>query len=551
MIKKSLFLLPILIIAFISSCDTKTEYPNRVVIGIPADVNTFNPLFAFSVDEGAITELLYLSLADFRWNEEIGELEAHPMLAKSWEWADDSSSITFYLRDDVMWSDGTSLTADDVVFSLDVYSDPVVNSRLYGIFEDLFTDEENHIDVEKSFIVKSNYELQMNFKPGSSPNLVDIVHPVIPKHIFQKYDRKDIETADANFNPVTSSPFVLKKWDRNQTITLSVNENSFLYNPDNINELIFKIVPDYTSRLTQLQKGEIDLMELISTEDVEEVKNADKVRITTIDGREYDYVAWNNIDPNVYKDGGGITPNKLFGSNEVRIALTHAINRKEILEEYLYNYGELAATPISPIFKSYVNPDIEQYDYNPEKARQILANEGWKDTNNNGVIDKNGNEFEFTLTFPGGNPLRDYAASIIKNNLKAVGIEIKLETLEIGAFIDKLGAKSMDAWMAAWYIPIPLEIKAFWYSDLQNTPLNFVSYQNLDADKIMDELVDNLPLNKKRELYFKFQEIIHKDQPVTFMYWFSNLVGINKKIKNIIISPLGAVTHCWEWSVVN
>ena len=223
MIRKSLFLLPILLIAFLSSCDTKTEHQNRVVIGIPADVNTFNPLFAFSVDEGSITELLYLSLADFRWNENLGELEAHPMLANSWEWAEDSSSITFYLRDDVMWSDGTTLTAEDVVFSLDVYSDPVVNSRLYGFFEDFYTDEENHIDVEKSFLVKSDYELQINFKPGATPKLIDVVHPVIPKHIFDKYDRKDIETAEANFNPVTNSPFVLKKWDRNQTITLGVN----------------------------------------------------------------------------------------------------------------------------------------------------------------------------------------------------------------------------------------------------------------------------------------------------------------------------------------
>lgn len=551
MIKKSFFLLPILIIALLSSCSTKTEHPNRVVIGIPADVNTFNPLFAFSVDEGSITEQLYLSLVDFRWNDEKGGLDAFPMLAKKWEWADDSSFVTFYLREDVKWSDGEQLTAKDVIFSLDVYSDPVVNSRLYGFFEDLYTDEENHIDVKKTFDLISPYVLQINFKPGSYPRLIDVVHPVIPEHIFDKYDRKDIETAEANFNPVTSSPFVLKKWDRNQTITFGVNENSFLYNPKNINELIFKIIPDYTSRLTQLTKGEIDLMELISTEDIDELKNSERIRLMTVDGREYDYVAWNNIDPNVYKDGGGITPNKFFGKKEVRMALTYAINRKEILEEYLYNYGELAATPISPIFKKYFNPDIEQYNYNPEKARKILTDQGWRDTNNDGVIDKNGIEFEFTLNIPGGNPLRTYASTVIKNNLKAVGINIEVETLEMGSLIDKLNSKSMDAWMAAWYIPIPIELKAFWYSDLQNYPLNFVSYQNIEADKIMDELTKNSTVDKKKELYFKFQELIQEDEPVTFMYWISNIVGINKNLRNTGIGPLGTITHCWEWSVEN
>ena len=548
MLKKTTFLLAFLCLLFLFSCNNKTGNNNRVVIGISADVNTFNPLFGFSVDEGAITELLYLSLADFKWNKELGELEAFPMLAKSWEWASDSSFVTFHMRDDVKWSDGVPLTAEDVVFSLDVYSDPVVNSRLYGIFEDVYTDEENHIDIEKTFNVKSPYKLQINFIPGSSPDLIDIVHPIIPKHIFDKIERKNLETSEVNFNPVTSSPFVLKKWNRNQSIILGVNKNSFLYNPDNIQELVFKIVPDYTSRLTQLKKGEIDLMELISTEDIDGVKEAKNLEIKTIDGREYDYIGWNNIDPDIYFSRGKIVPNKLFGKKEIRIALTYAINRQEILDEYLYNYGQLATSPISPIFSNYFDPDIQPYEFNPEKAKTILVSEGWYDSNNDGVIDKNGLEFEFTLTIPSGNPLRPYAATVIKNNLKAVGIEMNIETLELGAFIDKRSEKKIDAWMAGWYVPIPIELKAFWYSDFKSAPLNFTSYQNKEADKIMAALTEHLPAGKRKQLYYQFQKIIHEDQPFTFMYWISNIVGINKRVKNVSVNPIGVITNCWDWS---
>jgi peptide/nickel transport system substrate-binding protein len=548
--RKVVAYLSVLLIVLLTSCGgEKTSENNRVVIGIPADVNTFNPLFAFTVDEGAITELLYLSLADFKWNAEQGELDALPMLAKSWEWAKDSSSITFHLRDDVKWSDGVPLTANDVVFSLDVYSDPVVNSRLYGIFEDLYTNKENHIDVAKSFAVKSDYELQINFKPHSSPDLVDIVHPVIPKHIFDKYKRKDLETAKDNFNPVTSGMFVIKKWDRNQTITLGVNKNSFLYKPDKISELVYKVIPDYTSRLTQLKKGEIDLMELIKTEDIDDLKSNKNVMLKTIEGREYEYIGWNNIDPKTYEEKKEFTPNKLFGDKETRIALTYAINRQEILEDYLYNYGELAATPISPIFNSAYDPGIKQYEYNPEKAKKILTDDGWTDSNNNGIIDKNGVEFEFTLTIPAGNPLRPYEATIIKNNLKAIGIEVSIATLEMGTMMDDIIARKKDSWIAAWYIPIPIELKSYWYSDLQNTPLNFVGYQNKTADNLIDELKVHLPKERQKKLYYRFQEIMHEDQPVTFMYWISDIVGINKRIKNINITPLGVITHCWEWSV--
>ena len=548
MLKKATFLLTFLFIIILISCDNKTELEDRVVIGISADVNTFNPLFAFSVDEGNVSELLYLSLADFRWNKDLGDLEAFPMLARSWEWASDSSFIIFHLRDDVKWSDGVPLTAEDVVFSLDVYSDPVVNSRLYGIFEDLYTDNENHINIEKTFKIISPYELQINFIPGSSPELIDIVHPLIPKHIFGKIKREDLETSDANFNPVTSSPFILKKWDKNQSITLEANKSSFLYTPGNVNELVFKIIPDYTSRLTQLKKGEIDLMELISTEDIEDIKDEKNLHIETVDGREYDYIGWNNIDPDIYVSRGKIKPNKLFGNKEIRIALTYAINRQEILSEYLYNYGELAASPISPIFTSYYNPNIQQYEYDPEKAKNILTKEGWVDSDNDGVIDKDGLEFKFTLTIPSGNPLRPYAATVIKNNLKAVGIEMDFETLELGAFIDKRSERKIYAWMAGWYVPIPIELKAFWYSDLQSAQLNFASYQNEEADKIMDELTKHLPPGKKKELYYQFQNIIHEDQPFTFMYWISNIVGINKRVKHVSVDPIGVITNCWEWS---
>jgi peptide/nickel transport system substrate-binding protein len=460
-------ILSLIFILLLSACKSeKPELNKRVVIGIPADVKTFNPLFALSVNEGAISELLFLSLVDFRWNDELGEVEAFPSLAESWDWAEDESSITFKLRNDALWSDSTSFTAEDIVFSLDVYSDPEVQSRLYGMFEDFYTDEQNHIDVEKTFVIKSGYELQVNFKPGSSPDLFDVVHPVIPKHIYEKYERKDLATSEANFNPVSNSPFILKKWDRNQAITFGVNNNSFLYDENNIDELVFKIIPDYNSRITQLKKNEIDFMELISAEDVLELKEMENMMVKTIEGREYDYVAWNNIDPELFNtSSGGVTPNKLFGESEIRVALTYAINRKEILDEHLYNYGALAITPVSPIFTSYVNPALEGYNYDPEKAKSILLKHGWRDSNNDGVIDKNGTEFKFTLTYPGGNPLRSFASTIIKNNLKIVGIDVTVETMEMGAFIDKLLSKSMDAWMV-WMLgwqpgtfPYPLSLR--------------------------------------------------------------------------------------------
>lgn len=550
--RKLLIVLIIVSTVFLGGCGKKApKHADRVVVGISEDVQSFNPLYTLSVDEANIGDLLYLSLVEFNWNKQEGTLVPEPMLAKKWEWNKDSTSLTFYLRHDVKWTDGVNFTSGDVVFSFDAYSDPDVQSRLYGTFKNLYVDGKNHINIKKTFTVESPYEFTIHFLPKSNPKLYDVVFPVIPKHIFEKIKRKDIPTADANFHPVSDGPFELEKWNKNQNIILKANPKSFLYNPDNIPELVFKVIPDYSARLTQLEKGEIDLMELIRPDDLPDLKKYQDIKIASVEGREYDYVGWNNIDPAAYKKNKALTSNKFFGDDKVRIALTHAINRKEILENYMLNYGKLAVGPVSPIFKSYLDTTILPYNYNVDLAKKLLSEDGWKDTDNDGIIDKNGVDFSFKLYIPSGNPLRSYAATVIKNNLKAVGIDATIETIELGTFIDNLYARSMNAWIVAWYIPIPLELKPYWYSDISTTPLNFVSYKNSQVDKLLDDLEIKHTRGELKKIYTQFQNLIHQDEPVTFLYWKDNITGYNKAIRNIEINPLGVVHYCWNWSIKN
>lgn len=547
---KSLFVIPIIVLISFQSCKQKTLVEsNRVVVALNADVSTLSPLFAFSLDEGSISELLFLSLIQPDWNDAKSNLEIKPMLAKNWEWNKDSSSITFSLRNDVKWSDGENCTAEDVVFSFDVYSDPDVQSRLYGEFGNFYIDKDKHINLKKTFDIISSYSLKINFIPKSKPNLFAIAIPIIPKHIYDKIPRKDFATAKQNMAPVCNGPFLLSSWERDQSLILKANKNSYLYNPDNISELIFKIIPDYNSRLTQLKNGEIDLMDLIRPDDIEDLKQDKSISIIPVKGREYDYIGWNNIDPDDYNKNNKVVPNKFFGSAKVRKALTYAINRKVILEDYLNNYGELAVTPVTPIFKNSIDTSIKAYPYDVYIAKKMLAEEGWRDSNHDGILDKNGIKFSFTLDIPSGNPRREYASTVVKNNLKEIGIEMNVEQLEMPVFQREIINKKVNSWMASWYVPIPIELKPFWYSDLKSTPLNLVSYQNKNVDKLLEEIGRTISDKKLNEIYFKFQKIIHDDEPVTFLYWMDDIVGCNKKIKNIDINPLGVVQKCWNWSI--
>ncbi len=303
-------------------------------------------------------------------------------------------------------------------------------------------------------------------------------------------------------------------------------------------------MPDYTSRILQLKKGDIDLLELVKVEDMQELKAEKSLTVVSSIGREYDYIGWNNVDPNEPSK-----PHKLFESSNIRKALTMAINRKEILEEYLFGQGELAASPVSPIFKSAFNDEVTPYEFNPDEAKKLLFLEGWKDENRNGILEKGNEEFKFQMYYPVGNPLREFAAIVVKNNLKAVGVEVTLEKMEQGTFINNLYERKYDSWMAGFGVPIPLDLKPYWYSDPNIGFLNFSSYRNDETDKILNQLETKLSNEIKSDLIKKIQEIIHRDEPVTFLYWTPNIIVYNTRIKNLKITPYGVLVHCWEWTL--
>lgn len=543
----------LLLLLLISASCEKEQFKDtsRVVIAIQSEPETLNPIYAFGLNEGVITDHLFLYLLDLKWNENKGDVEAFPMLAEKWQWNSDSTSIDIYLRNDAKWSDGKTVSAYDVVYSFDIYSDQQVQSRFYGMFKNFYHFENGEVDLEKTFAVKDSFHLIINFLPDKVISLFDLAFPVIPKHIYENINRSEIQTAEINFNPVTNGAYKLKKWERNQFIILEANRECFLYDDEMIKEIIFKVTPDYNSALTQLKKGEIDFTEDIRPSDAKQLSNQKNLKLASVKGRQYDYVGWNNIDGKYFSETKKVKPHKFFGDKKVRQALSYAINRKEILSQYLLNYGSLCNSPISEIFVNEFDSSLTGFEYNPDKAKVLLREAGWADKNRNGILEKGNTEFLFTLHIPSGNPLREYAATVIKNNLKQVGIEVKVEKLEFGVLMDGLLNRKLDAWILAWFIPLPNELKSYWYSDLTQTQLNFAGYQSAEADKIILELEKKHSKEDYIKLMKKFQQIISEDQPVTFLYWFDNIVSYNKRIKNITINPFGAIQRIWEWRLEN
>jgi peptide/nickel transport system substrate-binding protein len=308
------------------------------------------------------------------------------------------------------------------------------------------------------------------------------------------------------------------------------------------------VIPDYKSRIIQLETSTIDILDNIKSEDADELKLNKDLSLSSLRGRDYDYIGWNHLDPQEYQKSK-VIPNKFLSSPEVRKALTYAINRKEIIESYLSEFGELCKSPVSPMFQKYYDPTLRTPEYNPIKAKEILKKNGWEDRDGDGIIENGNVDFSFDLFTNTGNPRRNYVATIVKNYLGAVGIDVNIQLLETGAFVEGLMKRDYDAWIAGWTIPIPIDLNPYWNSDQDIGFLNFSSYQNNEKDEILENLQQRLTESEKTKLYKELQSIFQEDEPVTFLYWFDNIIAYNKRIAKINFSMLGLVKNAWEWRI--
>lgn len=535
--------LPVLFFLVCVSC-TNREKANRVVIGLENDIQTLNPLYTMSEAEANISELIFLGLVGHDWNSEKGEPISFPVLANKIEWINDSSSVVITLKSGVKWENGSEFTVDDVIFSFDIYSDKKVESRFYGTFYNYYLNKDLSINLAKTFEKINDQQLKINFLSNRNVTYYDFDLPILPKYLLEKHDRSGLATLDKIKISGGTGPYKVKEFNKDQSIILSATRTSIFSSPTQIEELVFKIVPDYTSRILQLKNGDIDITEYIKPEELQELNKLNMFMIRKRKGREYDYLG-------LKVNFGGVAEKKidgLFDSQRIRMALVQAINRESILKEYLLNNGELMSSPVSPIFTSLVSRSVP-IQYNVEFAKAILDSEGWRDSDNDGQIEKKGTQFTFTLSFPANNVFREYAAIRIQNNLKAVGISVKLQALEPAVFFDKMFNKELDAWLAGWSVPVPLNLKPYWHSDPNIAQGNISAYKNTRVDEILDKLDMRLSIDKREMLIREVQEIISSDQPVIFMYWIDNSVAINSRIQNVNVSPLATIQKCWEWKI--
>ena len=492
---------------------------DTLVVGIFDDVDSLNDLTASTWNASILASLLFLGLT-----RENADFSHAPSLAESWEFSEDHLELTFHLRDDVYWQDGVKTTAHDVKFTFEKHISPNIGWPTAKWKQYI-----------KECVVLDDDTVKFVFERVYPYQLMDaVVGVILPKHILETVPEEEMVSAAFNRNPVGNGPFRFKEWKAQQYVEIEANEDYFAGRPP-LDRIIFKVVPDLENLVIQMKSGEIDFLERASPRFFEELSREEDLEAHILPGHSYTYVAWNPRNP-------------IFDSRKVRQALTLAINRQDIVDSILLGFGNVLNGPILPIIWAH-NPNLQAFPYDPEKARQYLAEEGWRDTDGDGWLDKDGQRFSFTLKTNKGNQLRTDAMVLLQDMFKEVGVEVKPNILEWTILVGDMNTKNFEATMMGWTSGTKMDMTTIWHSESINDKYNFVSYANPEFDRLNDAAMFEMDGEKAKEMWWEAQAVIARDQPYTFLFSRQQLNVVHKRFQNVQMETVAWFYNLDQWWV--
>jgi peptide/nickel transport system substrate-binding protein len=409
------------------------------------------------------------------------------------------------------------------------------------------------VDFDKAILTPNDTTLIFNFERPVPKHLIEFHTSLtpVPKHVWKDVKPNEFRSSELNSNPTVScGPFKFKEWKRQQEFTVVSNPDYNVPAPGKIPTITMRVIPEYTSQLTQLKTGAIDVMDGIKPEDAIKIERENpEIDVRIVKYRSYSYLMLSNIDCEAYQNGKQIKPHPLFGSKKTRLAIAMAIDREKILDGYYFGkYAELMTSPISPAFKWAFNSDIKPYPYDPKRAKELLAEDGWK-IGSDGILERNGKKFSFTLMISKGATAGEYMAPIIQQSLKELGIECKIETLEFNVFVDKGRKHALDASLNGLSVGLEIDLSPTFGSNLDKAAFNSSGYQNPRVDEL-NRVAQSKLLREEAAPYWKeFQQIFHDDVPFVPMFWGSRIVGYNKRVIGEKPDILSIYTDLDKWTL--
>ena len=496
-------------------------YGDTLIDGLGAEPSILIPMLAGDSASHAVAGLIFNGLVKYDT-----DLSIVGDLAESWDVSKDGLVITFHLRKDVRWTDGKEFTADDVMFGFNTITDKKTPTAY----------SEDFLQVKKAEVL-DKYTFRVTYEKPYAPALASWGSPVVlPRHLLEG---KDITKAEFGRDPVGMGPYKLTDWVPGQEVVLNSNHDYFEGRPY-IDRYVYRIIPDRATMFLELQSGGVDMMGLTPIQYTKQTEseyfrnNFKKFRYPQF---VYTYLGFNLKHP-------------FFQDKRVRQAIAYAIDKSEIIDVVLFGLGSPATGPYVPNTWPY-NPNVKQYPYDPDRARQLLKEAGWEDTDGDGILDKDGRPFRFTILTNMDNPLRINTATIIQWKLAKVGVKVDIKVVEWSTFVNEfIDKRRFEAVILGWAIGLDPNQYDIWYSKkTKEKEFNFVSYSSPEVDALLEKGRRTYDMDERKRAYSRIQEILAEDLPYIFLYVPDATQIVHARFKGIKPSPIGIEYNLQKWYV--
>ena len=525
--------LALVLAAAVVACGEKKRQPaagsarprgGTVVVGMRSDFGPLNPVInTDQYTDELIKYGLYTPLIQF--DEKLNPV---PYLAQSWDMTGDTG-VVFHLRTDVHWHDGASVTAQDVKFTFDLAKNPVTASML----------AESYLSKVDRAEVVNQWTIRFHFSQPHAQAIQDFWWAPVPQHVLANIPPDQLRNAPFNRHPVGSGPYHFNMWQANDRLVVEreLNFPKALGGPPAPDRVVFRIIPEPSTLITELLSGGIQVDIPLAPEQITQVKSTPSLQLFAFPGRTVYFIAWNN--------------RRLpFNDARVRRAMSLGLNREEITRALLYGYGKPATGPIPPW--SPMAPDVKPLPYDRTKAMQLLAEAGFLDRNKDGLVEgPKGQPLRVSL-ITSNRPFNLVVAQVIQAQLRGIGVQVDVRPMEFQTFLTQYKSRDYDAAFANWVMDsfqVASAPYALFSSKLATVPgsSNRAGVASPRLDELMNEGASATSESKAKSAWSDFEQDLQDEQPFTFMFWWAELSASDKRVNGVVMDPRGQLLSMKDW----
>lgn len=550
----------LILIAFLVSCSSAKKDKNnaKVIVHLNSDAQMLNPVNYSDANSEIVTDNIFQTLL----HVDRKTLEIVPVLALSRPIIERTPSgemlFRYKIRPEARWDNGEQITARDVEFSLKAMICPNVNnygkSSYFEFLEDIKFDEEDPLAFT---LIGNNYYMLAEISSGGFPIIPEYIYD--PQKLLKEFsisqlirDRdilinnsKIISFAN-EFNSEKyqrypthisgSGPYSLMKWETGQQIIITKKENWWgdllkgtnTYYEADAKEIVYKVIPDQATALTALKSKKLDVSAYLKAKDFIELQKNKKI------ASHFNFYSPLQLEYNFI---GLNTFGSIFSDKKTRQAFAHLIDINKIIEVVHYGLAEPVVGPIHPSRKHSYNNDIIPYEYDLIRSKELLSEAGWKDSDQDGILDKKMNgkkiDFSITLMYNSGNEERKALAIILQEEARKAGIRITIQNVEASVYFDIVRNRKFDAYIGAWgTTPFPEDFKPTYHTSSIKEGANYTGFGTIESDSLIDVIRIEMDENERNIMYRKLQEIMHDEAATLFLFARSNKIVVNKKFSN-------------------